>query len=450
MRAVGVLCLFLALAAGCGIAREVHLSIVAGDAVTDAQLARIRVLQISVLGDEPGSVSYGISGELDDRKTSWIYRAKVDGRLEFEVLARDAVGALVASGRSTVLKTKGTPVSGKVVLGLGPPLPTRSRLGASCTSGVDTCQSGFCVDGVCCSSASDGACNTCNGITPGTCAPALFGSNPRNGCTPDPTSPCGHDGACDGKGACRSAPAGRVCAPQTCSLGGLTSTALCDGKGTCTPPTMRACAPYACNAAGTACATICTASSGCASGVACTTGSCGQVGLGARCFGNTDCSAGTCIDGYCCNAPCDGACQSCAEPGREGTCSPVVEGGVDTHAVCTDGGSSSCGTNGRCDGTGMCQRYAAGTVCAAGACKSDGTSFSATSVCDGTGAACPAQMPVSCGKYVCVTDGAPGCATSCGECTFYGSDPPPFQSSCAAGSTCRNHCVDAAAAYTCD
>ncbi len=448
---VSVSCwLALALGAGCGRAKEVHLTIEAGDQVSDAQLAQIRVLQIAVLGDEPSAVSYGVTGELADRKTTWIYRSAIDGRLKFEVLARDVSGVLVASGTSQIVKTKGSPVSGKVVLGQGPPLPTKNRLGESCIVGVDTCSSGFCVDGVCCSSACDGGCNTCNGVTPGTCTLAVAGSNPHNGCTPDPSSPCTMDGACDGKGACRKASEGTVCAQQTCSLGMLVSTATCDGHGTCAPPEMRACTPYACNAAGNACATICTASSGCASAVACITGRCGQVGLGARCFATVECSAGSCVDGYCCNAACDGGCQSCKELGHEGTCTLTAAGVADPHGTCTDTGAASCGTNGECDGAGACEKYGAGTVCAAGACSGDGKAFSATAVCDGTGAACPAQSPVACGAYRCITDGGPGCAVSCGACTYNASAAPPYQSSCAEGTTCTNHCVDAAAAYTCD
>ncbi len=59
-----------------------------------------------------------------------------------------------------------------------------SANGAACTRAGE-CQSGFCVDGVCCSSACTGACNACNlaGST-GTCGVASAGAPGRPSCAP--------------------------------------------------------------------------------------------------------------------------------------------------------------------------------------------------------------------------------------------------------------------------
>ena len=65
------------------------------------------------------------------------------------------------------------------------------------------CESGFCVDGVCCAGACTDVCFTCalQGAV-GTCMPADIGTDPRNQCDDMGVQSCGSDGACDGTGAC--------------------------------------------------------------------------------------------------------------------------------------------------------------------------------------------------------------------------------------------------------
>src|SRR4051794_2508881 len=48
-------------------------------------------------------------------------------------------------------------------------LGSKHALGETCTS-ADECDSGFCVDGVCCNTACDGQCQACDTQTLGTCA----------------------------------------------------------------------------------------------------------------------------------------------------------------------------------------------------------------------------------------------------------------------------------------
>lgn len=436
--------------AACGGAREVQLTIEVSDAITSEQLAAVRTLEIAVLGEGPFSQRYDVGRTLSDRRTTWLYRSKIEGPLKFQVVARGDARRLIASGTSPVVSTGGSAAEATVTLGLEGQ-PNKFRLGQTCTPGVDVCASGFCVDGVCCESACEGECNRCNGAVPGTCAPAAAGTNPRNLCKADTQSPCGLDGTCDGAGACRLSPKGKVCAQPTCTQGMLTNAATCDGAGACGAPTTRACAPYACNAQGNGCASICTPASGCAPAVSCVSGSCGKVGQGGRCFAGTDCTNGRCIDGFCCDTTCEGACRSCKEPGLEGTCTTTVAGAMDPHGVCMDQGAASCATNGRCDGAMGCERYAAGTICGAGGCSADGTIFVAGRVCAGDGSACPAEAPQPCGAFRCITDDGPGCAADCGACTFSEAGmAPPFQARCADGRSCADRCLSSEARFVCE
>jgi len=445
------LLLFVAGAAACGGGHELHLTIEIDPAVTADDVTAIRTLEIAVFGAEPSDVRYTLGAILGDRKTTWIYKAKADGALKFEITARGDARKLIASGKSKLLTPSGSAVTDTVVLTASAPTPNKRRLGASCTVGVDVCASGFCVDGVCCDSACEGTCNTCNkGPVAGVCAVAAVGTNPRKACTVDAANPCGLDGTCDGAGSCRTTPKGKVCATPTCAAGILTVTALCDGAGTCGTPATRDCTPYACNPTNTGCATICTAAAGCKIGVTCVAGGCGKVGLGGRCFGGNDCQAGLCIDGFCCDVACAGQCKSCKEVGQEGTCVDVAAGNDDAHKVCKDGGSTMCGNNGKCDGTGGCQNYPKGTACAPGGCAVDKSAVLTPSFCTGDGSACPTVASTSCGPYRCSTDGAPGCDESCGECTYYESGKaPPFADRCADGLSCVDHCLEADASFVC-
>lgn len=440
---------FVGLAA-CGGAHEVQLTLRVDDSVAIAELAQVRSVEIAILGAEAGTARYPIGAELVDRKLTWLYKAKSDGARRFDVTLRADGRRIVAGGRSQVLTPGGSPVAETIHLVPGGP-PNKLRLGQKCAAGVDVCASGFCVDGLCCDDACEGACRTCNGPTPGRCAAAVVGTNPRKACKVDPGAPCGLDGTCDGASACRIALAGTTCAQPRCAGGVATLAATCDGLGACGTPATRDCAPYACTSMGSGCATICTAAAGCAMGVSCNAGNCGKVGLGARCFGGGECLTGQCIDGTCCETTCDGPCRSCHEPGQEGRCVLTAAGLADPHSTCLDDGVASCGRNGKCDGMGGCQGYPAGAVCAAGACAADASAASAPSQCAGDGTPCPEPATTACGPYRCVTDdGAPGCEVSCGECAYFDPDHgPPFAARCADGATCTDRCLAADERFTC-
>jgi hypothetical protein len=118
-------------------------------------------------------------------------------------------------------------------------LCARAQNGAACSSAAG-CASGFCVSGVCCNTVCTGTCSACNNAgSVGTCSPE---------------------------------PAGRVCAPASCSGSVFTAAATCDGRGECQAPTANSCAPFTCSAG--ACATGCNADADCVAGAHCTNGVC--------------------------------------------------------------------------------------------------------------------------------------------------------------------------------
>ncbi len=112
------------------------------------------------------------------------------------------------------------------------------------------------------------------------------------------------------------------------------------------------------------------------------------------------CQSGSCVEGVCCDAPCDGECESCLSEktgAAQGTCAPIVEG-TDPDGECADDGSPSCGQNGFCK-AGACDTYAGpgctptpctdGDQCASGFCV-DGVCCD--SACDGFCEACTTAL----------------------------------------------------------
>lgn len=87
-------------------------------------------------------------------------------------------------------------------------------------------------------------------------------------------------------------------------------------------------------------------------------------------------------------------------------------GVTDTTRICADQGAASCGQNGRCDGTGACQRYATGTVCRGESCDGATNRFTAAGTC--TSGACAIPAPRTCVPYKCAAN---RCASSCASNT---------------------------------
>ena len=129
---------------------------------------------------------------------------------------------------------------------------------------------------------------------------------------------------------------------------------------------------------------------------------------GEPCAQPTDCGSSFCVDGVCCEAACGGACQSCKLSGKVGTCSAVPAGASDPRGICVDQGAATCGTNGRCDGSGACRSYANGTRCSAATCVGDQLTTEGT--CNAHGACVTAVF--SCAPFDCRMD-VPRCHSNC-------------------------------------
>jgi hypothetical protein len=322
----------------------------------------------------------------------------------------------------TTCNVDGDCASGNYCTGTGGTCVAKGVAGDACTTDHQ-CGTGHCVDLVCCGSASCGSCQACNvGASAGTCAPVAAGTvDPKGVCLDNLAASCGTNGKCDGAGGCQKYADGTTCAAATCPAGTATlkQTGTCSG-GTCSVPTT-ACAPYFCNGgtgAGAACHATCSADGDCATGYYCTGvgGTCAlKIVAGAACTTDHQCGTGHCVDLVCCGSASCGSCQACNVSAHAGTCWPVAAGTVDPKAVCTDNLASSCGTNGKCDGLGGCQKYADGTICSPASCPAGGSTLTNPGTCGG--GACGATSS-SCVAYKC--DGTTACRTDCGadsDCT---------------------------------
>ena len=257
----------------------------------------------------------------------------------------------------------------------------KKALGQTCAAAGD-CASGVCSDGVCCDKACDATCMACNLLgTKGTCTAVAAGK-------PDPAAkpPCAGTSACDGKGSCtkgkgQSCTSGAGCVSGHC-VDGVCCDSACSAtcnacnvakkEGTCSAVTKGQPDPLA--------ITPCSGDKVC-DGV----GQC-LIKQGKACSSATDCMAGFCKDGVCCDKACDLTCESCKLTESVGTCS-FIPSNTNPDKEC-QGKDQKCG--GLCDGKGQCDYPKVGVLC--GTCKA----------CDGTGqcSAAPPDDP-SCGVIDC-------------------------------------------------
>ncbi len=339
--------------------------------------------------------------------------------------------------------------------------------GSACTFDAD-CTSAHCADGVCCDTACTGTCQACTaakkgGGKDGACGNVAVATDPDNECAAQAQSTCGTNGFCDGKGACQLYAAATQCVAASCKdPTTVTAASLCDGNGKCVTGGSTSCGNYQC--ATGACKTSCAADTDCASTAYCAGAACTPKKVqGATCTASDQCSSGSCVDGFCCDTACTGLCQACSAAkkgaGADGTCGNV-NASTDPDNECTAQATSTCGTNGFCDGKGACALYAAATQCAAASCK-DATTATAASLCDGNGK-CVTGGSTSCGAYVCTTG---ACKTACmadADCSTgnYCSGSKcvpqlPIASACTASDQCGSGacsdgvCCDQACTGTC-
>jgi hypothetical protein len=326
--------------------------------------------------------------------------------------------------------------------------------GKGCTKNQN-CKTGFCVEGVCCSSACSEPCHSCLAAKKssgpnGQCGEVLAGTDPTNRCANDAVNPCGQNGLCDAGGQCALASSSiacggtPTCAPATV-LGGTAKVTglLCDGAGDCKNSiTTTDCTGYSlCTPAGQ-CPQSCTASAQCATGYSCydadgnpAAKECAKQIVNGNCTAHDQCVSGKCYDNTCCDEDCADPCQNCLT----GKCELTTGDPVGTKS---DGSPKTCpgAANGepcfarRCDGLSTeCIGYVgAETSCGVASCT-DGTRTLA-GTCDGTGH-CKQEDPISCGGFAC--DGV-GCKKSCNtndDCET-GAVCDSTKKTCAKGSYC--------------
>ena len=291
---------------------------------------------------------------------------------------------------------------------------------------ADQCESGFCVDGVCCENACLGRCTTCAAAkSRGKCVPvpagnadlrALAGNpDPATVCADQGPASCGANGRCDGKGGCELYRNNTICAPGTCDATANTgvSVSVCQ-DGRCVQPTPQTCAPFR-GCSGNRCSTACTADRDCAAGNVCSAGSCGKRPIGSVCSRNDECAgAGICAQGRCCSATCNQSCMACNLEGQLGNCQPVPLGGADPNGTCRN---DAC--NNGCDGHGSCRRENEGTACGSATCAPGAAAVIARQCTDqGTCAEstspCPQDQTCQAGRCLpeC-TGGRSSCGTAC-------------------------------------
>ncbi len=211
-----------------------------------------------------------------------------------------------------------------------PPL----KLGVKCSLASD-CESGHCVEGLCCDSACTGGCLTCATATQlGRCAPRPAYATPRDSsCTRQAVSTCGRTGFCDGSGGCALQDSGTHCAARAClSSSLLQPVRTCDGRGSCIAEKPIACAPYMC--IGTTCSVpSCRETKDCPAGMVCRGFEC-EPRLGdTPCSFDVECRSGFCSRGVCCDRRCDGACEECVRSESNGLGACRIKSGCSVEGI---------------------------------------------------------------------------------------------------------------------
>jgi hypothetical protein len=146
--------------------------------------------------------------------------------------------------------------------------------------------------------------------------------------------------------------------------------------------------------------------------------------LGAACQQNTECDAGNCVDGICCDSPCTELCAACNVPGSVGMCSAAPRDALCPEANCR-GESTECRplAEGQaalnCEAVGVCR---ASAECVAPLAPAATPCQQGTGTCDGQGAclvpdkntlgeAC--ELDGDCAEGHCVSSGQDGARVCC-------------------------------------
>ncbi len=129
---------------------------------------------------------------------------------------------------------------------------------------------------------------------------------------------------------------------------------------------------------------------------------------GDPCETGLTCGSGFCVDGVCCDTPCEASCEGCSAAakggGASGTCGWVADGLSDPKGVCAPS-PGACGASGLCGAAGACQPPPTGAPCGelecplgAGVCTAAGTCACAPIECDPDGLT---LGDVDCAPYRC-------------------------------------------------
>lgn len=292
-----------------------------------------------------------------------------------------------------------------------PEIYTLDPAGAACASSSE-CETGHCVDGVCCDTACTGSCQACtqtkkgSGID-GVCAVVAAGTDPDDDCAAGTATGCGTTGVCTAAGTCQLYALGVQCQAPACA-GTSLDTFECDGQGACKKTTVD-CAPFACGAA--SCGAACQSSSDCAATAWCNSNICvPKSANAAACATGEACSSGNCVDGHCCSSVCPGQCEACDVSGAEGTCAPVSGAPHGSRPACPAGDVTAPCSTSQCDGNvrTSCQAFVGpSVVCQAAKCVNGVATQQGT--CDGK-SSCSSGASTNCEPFAC---GATGCKGTC-------------------------------------
>ena len=322
----------------------------------------------------------------------------------------------------------------------------RLKNGQVCTADSQ-CTSGICKDGYCCNESCGASCMTCSRV-PGQCSVTLYNNE-------DKDTGCVSPKVCDGNGMCMLA-LGQVCLNHPeCASG------LCIDGNCCDQACTGAC--KACNLPGTAgtCTFISAGqadpngSPACMGGSACDgSGGCKKAN-GQTCSIATECAAGFCVDGVCCDKACTTACMACNLTATKGTCSYLASGSKDTNSTPPCAGTSACDGAGNCI-KGKGQSCTSGSECVSGHCADsvccDSACTGACQTCNalGTSGTCSAVakgQPDTNGSPACtgdkVCDGLGKCLTQQGKACSGATE-------CLAGFCRDGVCCDKACDITCE
>ncbi|MBK9265315.1 MAG: hypothetical protein IPM54_36715 [Polyangiaceae bacterium] len=326
----------------------------------------------------------------------------------------------------------------------------KTRPGKTCEA-VQDCLSGFCVDGVCCDSACDAVCTSCNVAgSEGVCTNTPLGQDDANStCVGDTVS-------CDGAGVCKSELAQACSDDSNCTAGFCVDGVCCDSAcgGLCEAclavatglPLDGQCGPIVING---------DPDEECLDGACNGQGAC-KIDGGKGCTAKEDCFSGFCVDGVCCDTECAGNCEACTAAlkgeGDDGTCGLIVTG-TDPEDECQDGA---------CDGASIC-KIDGGKLCAANAdCFSgfcvDGVCCN--SECTGTCEACSVALKGDgqgaegeCGPIATGLDPQDECANGAcngaNACNIDNGVMCMSSGQCASGFCVDGYCCDTACTETC-